>query len=56
LRALASVSKKFYGWYRSNGVPGVFAGLRDQVVNPKNLIRFVPAEGLDVLPAPIPVF
>jgi thiamine transport system substrate-binding protein len=30
--------------------------LRDQMVNPKNLIRFVPAEGLDVHIAPIPVF
>jgi thiamine transport system substrate-binding protein len=26
------------------------------MVNPKNLIRFVPAEGLDVHTAPIPVF
>jgi thiamine transport system substrate-binding protein len=32
------------------------AGLRDLMVNPKNLIRFVPAEGLDVHHAPIPVF
>ena len=32
------------------------AKLRDLAVNPKNLIRFVPAEGLDVHIAPIPVF
>jgi thiamine transport system substrate-binding protein len=56
LHALASVWKKFYVLSRSNGVPGVRAMLRDQTVNPKNLIRFVPAEGLDVHIAPIPVF
>jgi thiamine transport system substrate-binding protein len=43
---------------RSNGVPdAIFADrLRGNLANPLNLIRFVPAEGLDVSDSPTPQF
>lgn len=43
---------------RSNGVPdAIFADrLRGKTANPLNLIRFVPAEGLDVSDSPTPQF
>jgi len=43
---------------RSNGVPdAIFADrLRGTLANPLNLIRFVPAEGLDVSDSPTPQF
>ena len=43
---------------RSNGVPdAIFADrLRGKPANPLNLIRFVPAEGLDVSDSPTPQF
>ena len=40
---------------RSNGVPDVIR-LRGNQANPLNLIRFVPAEGLDVSDHPTPQF
>src|SRR5947208_12011148 len=40
---------------RSNGVPDLIR-LRGKKANPLNLIRFVPAEGLDVSDRPTPQF
>ena len=46
--ALAQSAAPAYVCRRSNGVPDAFADrLRGCDANPLNLIRFVPAEGLD---------
>ncbi|ESW67866.1 thiamine ABC transporter substrate-binding protein [Mesorhizobium sp. LSJC280B00] len=55
---LAQHFGRAYVSQRSNGVPdAIFADrLRGKTANPLNLIRFVPAEGLDVSDSPTPQF
>jgi thiamine transport system substrate-binding protein len=55
---LARLIGRAYVSKRSNGVPDAnFADrLRGNIANPLNLIRFVPAEGLDVSESPTPQF
>jgi thiamine transport system substrate-binding protein len=55
---LARSISRAYVSKRSNGVPdAIFADrLRGRSANPLNLIRFVPAEGLDVSDSPTPQF